>query len=121
MKSIYNIFLLCVDAPSINPKMINQTMNEGDTVFITCQASGTPIPTISWYFNGAPVDKDDAMKYMISEMLLNPITKNSTLTIMSVELSDMGTYTCDAANVVSSDSSSGVLTVKSELLYYHYS
>ena len=64
------------------------------------------------------MDKANTMKYIISEMLLNPITKNSTLAITSVELSDMGTYTCDAVNLVSSDSSSGVLTVKSKLLCY---
>jgi len=92
-------------------------MNEGDMVSITCQASGTPIPNISWYFNGASVDKTN-IKYAISEMLLNPITKSSTLSIMNVELSDMGTYTCDATNVVSSDSSSGVLTVQGEYMQY---
>ena len=32
-----------------------------------------------------------------------------------MELSDVGTYTCNATNVVSSDTSSGVLTVNGEL------
>ena len=34
---------------------------------------------------------------------------------MSVESSDVGTYTCNATNVVSSDTSSGVLTVNGKL------
>ena len=91
--------------------MINQTVNEGDTAIITCLATGKLIPTINWYFNGAPMEKSNSTKYKISEILLNPITKNSTLAIMNLTLSDMGIYTCDATNQVSSDSSSGVLTV----------
>ena len=48
-------------------------------------------------------------------MSVNTITINSTLTIMSVESSDVCTYTCNATNVVASDTSSGVLTVNGEL------
>ena len=50
-----------------------------------------------------------------SETTVNTTTISSTLTIMSVESSDVGTYTCNATNVVSTDTSSGVLTVNGEL------
>ena len=83
--------------------------NEGGTASFTCQATGEPVPTISWYFNGAPVDEANTMSVNTST------TISSTLTIMSVESSDVGTYTCNATNVVSSDTSSGVLTVNGEL------
>lgn len=53
----------------------------------------------------------NTMKYMISEIEFNPITKNSSLTIMDLEFSDIGTYTCNATNFVSSDTSSGKLIV----------
>ena len=39
------------------------------------------------------------------------ITINSTIAIMNVQSSDVGTYTCNATNVLSTDTSSGVLTV----------
>ena len=94
--------------------MIDQTQNEGVTASFTCQATGQPVPTISWYFNGAPVNEINTMKYTISEVTLNTTTISNTLTIMSVESSDVGTYTCNATNVVSSDTSSGVLTVNGE-------
>ena len=81
----------------------------------TCQATGEPVPTISWHFNGVLVDKANTMKYTISMMSLN-ITISSTLTIMNVQSSDVGTYTCNATNVVSTDTSSGILTVNGELL-----
>ena len=112
----YVCYCLCSDlydkdAPVIIPEVIDQTLNEGDMAFFTFQATGTPIPNISWYFNGAPVEKTNVNKYMISELSFNPTTKNSTLKIMNVELFDIGTYTCDAANTLSSEISSGVLTV----------
>ena len=91
-------------------------MNDGDTASFTCQATSEPVPTISWYFNGVLVDVTNMMKYTISEMSLNTTTNSSTLRIMSVESSDVGTYTCNATNVVSSDTSSAVLTVNGECL-----
>ena len=111
------LILLCyiLVAPAISPEVMDQTEDEGDTASFTCQATGEPVPTISWYFNGAPVDEANTMKYTISMMSLNTTTINNTLTIMSVESSDVGTYTCNATNVVSNDTSSGVLTVNGEL------
>ena len=82
----------------------------------TFQATGTPIPDIRWYFNGAPVDNTNTMKYMVSEMSFNPSAKNSTLTVLGLESSNMGTYTCNAVNLLSSKSGSGLLTVYGKLV-----
>jgi len=117
--------LSCMDfiILDISPEVINQTLNDGDTALFTCQATGNPIPNISWYFNGVPVKKDNATKYniMISEMSLNSIAKSSTLTIMNVQSPDIGTYTCEAINFASTDTSSGVLTIKGKnIAVLHY-
>ena len=94
---------------------MDEIQDEGGTASFTCQATGEPIPMIRWYFNGAPVNNDtDVDKYEISETSVNTTTINSRLIIMSVESSDVGTYTCNATNVVSSDTSFGVLTVNGE-------
>ena len=103
----------------IGVEVINQDLNEGDTASFACQATGTPIPNISWYFNGAPLDKDNTKKYMISDISLNSATVNNTLTIFNVLPSDVGTYTCEAANYASSDTSSGVLNVNSKTISLH--
>ena len=95
---------------------MDQTENEGNTASFGCQASSQPVSTISWYFNGIAVDEANTMKYTISMMSLNTTTISSTLTIMNVQSSDVGTYTCNATNVVSSDNSSGLLTVNGELI-----
>ena len=107
--------LLYLVTSTITLEMMDQIPDEGDTASFTCEATGRPVPTISWYFNVAAVDEANMMKYTISETSVNTTTINSTLTIMSVESSDVGTYTCNATNVVSSDTSSGVLTVNGEL------
>ena len=104
--------------PIISVEIGNQRLPEGVTGFFTCQATGTPIPNISWYFNGAPLETTNTMKYMISEMSLNPTAKNSSLTIRSVNLFDNGTYTCNATSLSYSVTSSGLLTVHGEYNYY---
>ena len=98
---------------TISPEVMDEAQTEGRMASFTCQATGEPVPTISWYFNGALLA--DGATHTISETSVNTTTINSTLTIMSVESSDVGTYTCNATNVVSSDTSSGVLTVNGEL------
>ena len=97
---------------------MDQMENEGDTASFICQADGEPLPTISWYFNGAPLNERDTVKYMISErQMLNFSTE--ILTIMSVQSSDVGTYTCNAMSVLSSDTSSGVLTINGKFYVFY--
>jgi len=105
-----------VVAPVISPGMMDETQNEGDNASFTCQVTGKPIPTITWYFNGTPVDESNTMKYTISMMSLNITTISNTLAIINVESSDVGTYTCNATNVISTDISSAVLTVNCKFL-----
>ena len=104
------------DPPAINPEVMNQTQNETNTTSFTCQATGEPVPTISWYFNDVRVDVTNTAKYTVSVTSLNITTNSSALTIMNVLSSDVGTYTCNATNVVSSATSSGVLTVIGEFV-----
>ena len=94
---------------------MDQTENEGGTTSFTCEANGEPLPIIIWYFNGAALNENNASKYAITERQ-SPNSNVNTLTIMSVESSDVGTYTCNATNVISSDTSSAVLTVNGEFL-----
>ena len=93
--------------PSISPEVMSQAVNEGSNAFFSCQADGEPVPTISWYFNDTALEQADTTKYIIT---------NNTLQIVNVESSDVDTYTCTATNIVSSDTSSGVLTVNGEFL-----
>ena len=97
-------------APSINPEVMNQTLNEGSNAVFICNFTGEPVPIIRWYFNGSLLE-DDTTKYII-------ITYE--LQVLNVQSSDVGTYTCYATNVVSSDTSSGILTVRGESVCIHF-
>ena len=99
-----------LDAPTFIVQVVNDTENEGDIANFVCQATGEPVPTISWYFNDVPVDVTNTVKYVV----VSPLLSQSTIRINNVQSSDVGTYTCNATNVVSSDTSSGVLTVNGE-------
>ena len=94
---------------------MDQLNNEGDTASFFCQAGGEPLPVISWYFNSTPLDQNNTSKYMFTLTQLETSVMN-IMTIMSVQSSDVGTYTCNATNVISTDTSSGVLTVNGEFL-----
>ena len=112
IQSISHWYVL-LDTPAITTHVMDQARNKGDAVSFTCEAIGEPIPRINWYFKGILVQNNP--KYMISRNnSINIIS--STLMVQSVESSDAGTYTCKATNVVSTNSSSGVLTVNGGLL-----
>ena len=84
--------------------------NENNIVTFNCQATGEPVPSISWYFNGIMVNVSVTSKYNISSSV-NETLVGSFLTITNVQSSDVGTYTCHAENIIGIDRSSGILTV----------
>ena len=94
---------------------MDQIQDKGEIVSFICQVTSDPISTINWYFNDDLGNITNTTKYIISMMLLNTTTINNTLTITSLESSDVGTYTCNATNVVSTDTSSGILIVNGKL------
>ena len=78
---------------------------------------GEPVPDISWHFNDVMINvSDNSSKYMIVSRSLNITTTENTLTVYNVTSSDVGTYTCNASNMIGSDTTFGVLTVNSKRL-----
>ena len=99
--------------------MEDQVKNEGDIATFICQAIGEPFPNITWLFNNVTVNTNANMnKYNITQTQSSVENSNviNTLKILSVESTDVGTYTCIAINLISSDLSSGILTVNGELM-----
>ena len=104
--------------PNIKENISNKTTNETQSVNFTCEATGKPVPNVSWYFNGVMINvSDNSSKYMIMSRLLNITTTENTLTVYNVTSSDVGTYTCNSSNIIGSATSSGILTVTSKFLY----
>ena len=84
-------------------------MSETQNGNFVCQGFGDPLPNITWYFNGI-MNLTDGSKYNIHTIIFGENIL-SFLTIINAESSDVGTYSCEAENIIGSDISSGILTV----------
>ncbi|XP_076464722.1 protein amalgam-like [Babylonia areolata] len=62
----------------------------GDNTYLHCQATGTPTPTLSWTFQGAPIYSGG--RYVVFN--------NGTLMVTAATERDAGTYKCTAQNGV---------------------
>lgn len=74
------------------------------SVTLQCEAEGNPGPEISWHKDGQQV----------TESMRRRILSTGALQIVLVQPGDAGRYTCIAANVAGSSSSSMELVVQSE-------
>ena len=70
----------------------------GNKDTLTCQASGTPPPVITWFKNGRPLISSSVKGTKAS----------STLTFHPVSLSDQENYWCEARNFLGSKKTSTV-------------
>ncbi|CAL8362204.1 unnamed protein product [Merluccius merluccius] len=89
--------------PIIRQGPSNQTLGADSVALLKCQASGDPIPSISWLKDGVSLlGKDPRMS----------LQELGSLQIRSVKLSDSGIYTCVAASSSGETSWSAFLEVK---------
>ena len=111
-------FILYAVIPNFKISVNNEIKNQEENVTFLCQAVGEPVPDISWYFNDVMINvSDNSSKYMIVSRSLNITTTENTLTVYNVTSSDVGTYTCNASNIIGSVTSSGILTATSKFQY----
>lgn len=61
----------------------------GDTVRLTCRASGVPKPEVTWYKNGVVLQTAEVN---------NDVSNRWTLKIVNARLTDSGRYLCKVAN-----------------------
>ena len=111
--SVANIFKICF-THLVPAKVISDAeiflKNETNPVTFSCQATGEPVPTINWYFNGIMINTSNTSKYNISNSISGKMV-TSVITIVSVQSADGGTYTCHAVNIIGSDESTGILRI----------
>lgn len=75
---------------------------EGESAFLHCKASGTPMPKVEWTINGLPVIPGD--KY---------IMENGTLHIPYTKAQDEGVYQCFVSNLVGQNVTTALVKVNS--------
>lgn len=77
----------------------------GHSIELPCVIQGVPHPSVSWKKDGTTLVADGA-HYSLS--------RNGTLAVRQVALSDEGNYTCVASNVAGQDKASIQLQVQGE-------
>ena len=104
-------------SPEITLQLTDLLENETNNIQFVSQAIGVPVPYIGWYFNGVMVNLSDSSKYNSSSVYLNESIIESSLDIINVKSSDVGTYTCEAENILGADRSLAVLTVNGKCIW----
>jgi hypothetical protein len=104
------LFLFFLDPPTVQVQQSSYSVNTGNTVTLVCTVtSNLPITNVYWQRNnggsGTTITTTNTNKYSGST------TTTPSLTIFSVQQSDVGTYTCYGSNSVGTDQSSTTLSV----------
>jgi len=105
---IYLIVIIILSSVTVVVSTITQGPTDisamlGKSVTFTCTATGNPRPDITW------TDQDGNMVGMTSDMVINVITIQSTLTLSNLQDEDFDNYTCTATNIFGSDSVTALL------------
>lgn len=82
--------------PKINKKLVDQKVNEGDTLSLKVEISGTPEPEVKWFKDGKQVDASADARIKISRDTKRK--ENYDLTLTLVKGSDGGVYEVKAVN-----------------------
>ena len=85
---------IITDQPEITAHPRNETKTEGENVILSCNATGNPVPTISWNRNGSPIDTSG------NSSRISFSADKKQLTITNVNRTDSGEYRCVANNSV---------------------
>ena len=87
--------------PQIVTRPQNKTINETDVLSLFCNATGHPLPTVSWSKDGVSI----------------AFSNKQTLKIQNVTRKAVGVYMCSASNGVSApDNASALVLVNCECL-----
>ena len=114
------LHIILISATLVQPEIIvgllDQLENETNPTLFTCQATGEPVPTISWHYWGVNVTTNvsTSSKYGINHRQINRTTVEEILEITNASSYDVGTYVCTASNGLGSVRSVAVLTINGE-------
>ena len=103
--SLHIVAAVIVESP------MTQNVTSGESFYLTCNATGYPVPTIEWRQNGTSYTIRDP-----SVITITPAdelgSNSSVITVTNATTSDTGLYQCVATNVVDTDMETATVTVQ---------
>lgn len=100
----------CVFSVNSPPKIVevlkDREAEPGGDISLRIRTSGSPRPTVKWFKDGKEIFADDKRVRMSTEEL----SSSFTLVIHDVTQDDLGSYSCEAVNIVGKDSSNCQVT-----------
>ena len=96
-----------VDSP------MTQNVTSGESFYLTCNATGYPVPIIEWRQNGTSYTIRNPS--VITIIPIDGLRSNSSVVnVDNATVNDTGLYQCVATNVVGTDTQNVTVTVQSE-------
>lgn len=83
------------------------------TLVLNCPVGGSPNPSILWYKEGIPLDLNN-------NPLIDVLSEGRQLRVPNAQLSDSGTFTCEALNKAGRDSQDYNVQIQSAYTMYIY-
>ncbi|NXP49361.1 NCAM1 protein, partial [Heliornis fulica] len=81
-----------------------------DQITLTCEASGDPIPSITWRTSTRNISNEE--KTLDGRIIVRSHARVSSLTLKEIQYTDAGEYICTASNTIGQDSQAMYLEVQ---------
>ncbi|NXJ97821.1 NCAM1 protein, partial [Corythaixoides concolor] len=81
-----------------------------DQITLTCEASGDPIPSITWRTSTRNISNEE--KTLDGRIVIRSHARVSSLTLKEIQYTDAGEYVCTASNTIGQDSQAMYLEVQ---------
>ncbi|XP_066190846.1 neural cell adhesion molecule 1 isoform X3 [Sylvia atricapilla] len=81
-----------------------------DQITLTCEASGDPIPSITWRTSTRNISNEE--KTLDGRVVVRSHARVSSLTLKDIQYTDAGEYVCTASNTIGQDSQAMYLEVQ---------
>ncbi|XP_054658799.1 neural cell adhesion molecule 1 isoform X4 [Grus americana] len=81
-----------------------------DQITLTCEASGDPIPSITWRTSTRNISNEE--KTLDGRIIVRSHARVSSLTLKEIQYTDAGEYVCIASNTIGQDSQAMYLEVQ---------
>ncbi|XP_067138807.1 cell adhesion molecule Dscam1-like isoform X1 [Centruroides vittatus] len=98
------------ESPRIILKFEEDTYNPGDHISLRCSAAGNPLPQITWFTYGIPVQ--DTGRLRVGDYVSRDGIVISYVNISATEIADGGIYECKATNDYGTDSHSATVYIR---------